>query len=149
MKLGLSSWCKSCCAEVARIRLAKYRETHPATPRKHNTPEQNAAKKQRRRDRVTKWKRRHKDVVAAYRMKRRALQKNIAAEQINPIDVFERDRWICGICGMPINRLVKYPQPDSPSIDHIVPIALGGSHTFDNVQAAHLYCNISKGTKLI
>lgn len=37
-------------------------------------------------------------------------------------------------------------RPLSASIDHIVPIAKGGSHTRENVQIAHLFCNIEKNS---
>ena len=34
---------------------------------------------------------------------------------------------------------------DYPSIDHALPVAKGGTHTWDNVQLAHRGCNSSKG----
>ena len=34
-----------------------------------------------------------------------------------------------------------------PSIEHIKPAALGGSHTWDNVKLAHRRCNSLKGVK--
>jgi 5-methylcytosine-specific restriction endonuclease McrA len=34
------------------------------------------------------------------------------------------------------------------SIDHIVPIARGGEHEWDNVQPAHLGCNIQKNDRV-
>jgi 5-methylcytosine-specific restriction endonuclease McrA len=34
-----------------------------------------------------------------------------------------------------------------PSLDHIVPVSLGGTHTWANVQLAHLRCNVSKGNR--
>ncbi len=49
---------------------------------------------------------------------------------------------------MPIDRLLKYPDPDSLSLDHVMPLARGGEHAIDNVQAAHLRCNVRKGVKL-
>ncbi len=36
-----------------------------------------------------------------------------------------------------------------PSIDHIVPITRGGTHTWDNAQLAHLLCNTRKGNKVL
>lgn len=56
---------------------------------------------------------------------------------------------VCGICGRPIDSGLKYPHPMSKSLDHIVPIKLGG-HPFarDNMQAAHLMCNLQKGRSL-
>jgi 5-methylcytosine-specific restriction endonuclease McrA len=33
------------------------------------------------------------------------------------------------------------------SVDHIVPLSLGGPHTLDNAQLAHLRCNAIKGNR--
>lgn len=33
---------------------------------------------------------------------------------------------ICGICGKPVDKSIKYPDPMSPTIDHIIPVALNG-----------------------
>jgi 5-methylcytosine-specific restriction endonuclease McrA len=39
----------------------------------------------------------------------------------------------------------EYPDRRYPTIDHIVPLSVGGTDTRDNVQIAHLFCNLSKG----
>lgn len=51
----------------------------------------------------------------------------------------------CGICGMPINVSLPYPHPWSLTIDHIKPIAKGGTTSEDNLQPAHFKCNRRKG----
>ena len=33
---------------------------------------------------------------------------------------------VCGICGKPVDKELKYPHPLSACVDHIVPIAKGG-----------------------
>ena len=57
---------------------------------------------------------------------------------------------ICQICGKPtdkdditnghIGRLY-------PTLDHIIPLSKGGTHTWDNVQLAHMSCNAGKCDK--
>jgi 5-methylcytosine-specific restriction endonuclease McrA len=43
----------------------------------------------------------------------------------------------------------KYNPPHFyPTIDHILPIDLGGKDTPPNVQAAHWVCNVEKGNGL-
>ena len=69
-------------------------------------------------------------------------------EHFQRIDIFERDNWTCGICNEQIDSSRKRPDPLSPSIDHIIPISRGGDHTRENVQAAHLGCNVSKGVSI-
>ena len=34
-----------------------------------------------------------------------------------------------------------------PTLDHIIPLSKGGSHTWDNVQLAHMGCNAGKCDK--
>ena len=55
----------------------------------------------------------------------------------------------CGICGRLVNKKLKYPDPMSPVIDHIVPIAKGGHPSaIDNLRLAHWQCNRQKSDKL-
>lgn len=54
----------------------------------------------------------------------------------------------CGLCSLPIDRDLAYPDPLSASLDHIVPLSRGGSDSAENVQAAHLVCNQRKGARV-
>lgn len=53
----------------------------------------------------------------------------------------------CGICRGKIDRTRKFPDPLSKSVDHIVPVSLGGSDELENLQWACLRCNLSKGNR--
>ncbi len=56
----------------------------------------------------------------------------------------------CGICGQPVDKRLKYPDPMAPCIDHIIPIDRGGHPSdIDNLQLAHWKCNRMKANKLI
>lgn len=67
---------------------------------------------------------------------------------ITPIKVFERDHYICQICGLLCNKdddtWNGYIGAYSPTIDHRIALANGGTHTWDNVQCAHAMCNSKK-----
>ena len=94
---------------------------------------------------------RHCSERSAKRVKqqrRRARQLGALCQSFSNLDVFERDGWRCGICGDSVDRDVPWPDVVSSSLDHIVPLLHGGSHTYDNVQLAHLGCNIRKGARL-
>lgn len=64
----------------------------------------------------------------------------------------ERDGLKCAICGEVCDwndhSWSKYSGPMYPSIDHIVPMAKGGPHTWENVQVAHIICNSEKGASV-
>ena len=56
----------------------------------------------------------------------------------------------CGICGRPVDFDKKFPDPWSPTIDHILPVSKGGAPaTLENLQLAHLQCNRMKASKLV
>lgn len=56
---------------------------------------------------------------------------------------------ICAICGQPVDKSLTFPDPMSPTVDHIIPISRGG-HPSDisNLQLAHFTCNRLKSDRL-
>jgi len=80
--------------------------------------------------------------------KRRAVLKGVDAERFEYREIFERDNWTCGICSEPVDPDMSWPDPMSVSLDHVVPISEGGSHTRDNAQCSHLACNVRKGARV-
>lgn len=89
-------------------------------------------------------KQRHRELREATAARRRAQKAGAECEKFRHAEVFERDGWICGLCGAPVDRDRAYPDPVSASLDHIVPLSFGGPHTRDNTQLAHLGCNLAK-----
>lgn len=79
--------------------------------------------------------------------RRKAILRGTKTERFSSIKIFERDNWICGICHKKVDKMLRYPDPMSVSIDHIVPISRGGTHTKDNVQCSHLSCNVRIKTR--
>lgn len=80
--------------------------------------------------------------------RRRARRYGVAYEPINPIGVFNRDSWLCQMCGVKTLKRLRGSCADrAPELDHRIPMALGGSHTWDNVQCSCRACNIQKGSK--
>lgn len=65
--------------------------------------------------------------------------------KVNRLGVLERDGWICQLCNEEISHTAIYPSAGYGSIDHVLPMSRGGGHVWNNVQAAHLGCNIAKG----
>lgn len=87
-------------------------------------------------------------VAEARRIARRMRRRYAEMDAVEPIVrrvVFERDGWICQLCGEPVDPDLRAPDPESASLDHRIPIARGGDHTYDNIQLAHFGCNARKG----
>jgi len=53
----------------------------------------------------------------------------------------------CGICHNDIDYDLPHLDPGSYVVDHIIPLALGGSDDLDNKQPAHRACNEAKGAR--
>ena len=71
----------------------------------------------------------------------------VRVERVNRIKVFEGAGWKCQICDRetPRSLLKDHRHPLAPTLDHVVPISKGGSHTYDNVQCLCRRCNSHKG----
>lgn len=81
--------------------------------------------------------------------KRRALIKRQGQiDDIDPIKVFERDRWICHLCGIKTLKGKRGTiHTRAPELEHIISLADGGSHTWGNVACSCSACNRSKGAR--
>lgn len=76
----------------------------------------------------------------------RARRYGVEYRAIDPSAIYERDGWRCQLCGDKVETWVNGKiNPKGATLDHIVPMARGGSHTEDNVQCACWACNVAKG----
>ena len=73
-------------------------------------------------------------------------------DQFNPTprlrrEVYERDGWQCGLCALPIDPNLCWPDRWSASLDHVVPQScmLIPDHSASNLRAVHLQCNSMRG----
>lgn len=60
----------------------------------------------------------------------------------------ERDGSVCSICEEPVDLTLRRPDPMSPSVDHYVPRARGGTDIEANLRLAHIVCNVRKGASI-
>lgn len=72
-------------------------------------------------------------------LRRHASKTHPGAEMIDRREVLRRAEGVCGIC----RELIE----GAFHVDHIIPLARGGEHTYENVQPAHPRCNTRKGSK--
>jgi HNH endonuclease len=54
----------------------------------------------------------------------------------------ERDGYACYLCDDP------YDETDGPTIEHVIPLARGGTWDMDNLKLAHRLCNQRKGDRM-
>lgn len=81
--------------------------------------------------------------------KERAEKNGVFYEPVDTLKVFERDKWTCQICHKKLNPLNRGTiLPDAPELDHIIPWAKGGEHSYSNTQCLCRSCNATKGDKL-
>ena len=95
-----------------------------------------------------KWRLDNPEKARAQVQRRRAAIESVLVERFIDLEIFERDGWICGLCGEAIDRTLRFPDPGSVSLDHILPITKGGHHTRINTQASHFGCNAAKGNRI-
>lgn len=79
--------------------------------------------------------------------RRRARKRDAYVADVSPLKIFERDRWRCQLCRKPVDRSKVVPHPQAPVIDHVIPLACGGTHEPANAQCAHFICNSIKSDR--
>jgi 5-methylcytosine-specific restriction endonuclease McrA len=73
----------------------------------------------------------------ARKVRRRLREETQFVEHVDPLVVLELDDGACGICGDDVDS-------DRFEVDHVIPIAHGGEHSYANTQTAHPACNRRK-----
>jgi len=72
----------------------------------------------------------------------------VKREYFNVLRIFDRDKWRCQLCGIKTPKSLRGKQlNNSPELDHIIPLSVGGGHVWDNCQCACRRCNIAKSNK--
>lgn len=71
---------------------------------------------------------------------RRARKRAAVVEVVDPAAVWTRDRGVCGLCG-------EVADSADWHLDHVIPLAAGGEHSYANVQVSHPRCNLVKGPR--
>ena len=91
-------------------------------------------------------------IYARVRSDRRIRPEFLVDKNITLKRLYERDSGICYLCGgvcdwndkhIGENGIMIYGDKH-PSKDHVIPLAKGGLHSWENVKLAHLRCNLNK-----
>jgi len=112
-------------AEQVRARQAAYKQ----------------ANKGKVREMYAKWEAANKEARLTINRNRRARQRGAAGKLSRDIKqrLFVLQKGLCACCRQPLGE--KY------HLDHIVPLALGGSNEDSNMQLLRAFCNLSKKDK--
>lgn len=86
----------------------------------------------------SEWYIRNRAAKLSHNENRRARLVDAFVENVSLAILFERDKGICGICGLTLTL-------EEATMDHIVALANGGKHSYVNTQIAHGLCNSTKG----
>jgi len=168
-KDGLSSWCKKCTNTDNSIRIKKnpepsrkaQRARRVANPKKYDSAAiyRNENKKmlsdkylawreqnpEKQKSATAKWRLENYDSVLATNRNRRSKKKYSFGSHTSCdiILIFDNQRGLCANCK---SRLVKDGK-NKYHVDHIMPLALGGSNSKSNLQCLCPTCNMRKGAK--
>lgn len=72
---------------------------------------------------------------------------NDGRRPLTVFDLAERDGAICHLCQEPVDMTIPGRDRFGPTVDHIVPVKLGGTNDPSNLALAHKFCNASRGVK--
>lgn len=81
-----------------------------------------------------------------YSPKRRAVYAQ--GDNIDHLELFEMYDWLCCLCNKKIDKALRHPNLMAATVEHIIPISRGGTHTWANVRPAHARCNFMKSDAL-
>ncbi len=64
-------------------------------------------------------------------------------------ELLERDGAACYLCTAGLSLATRYPDPLFASVDHVIPLARGGTNDRANLRLTHLVCNLRKRADLV
>jgi predicted nucleic acid-binding Zn ribbon protein len=111
------------------------------------TREWAAANPERRAELRRQWAQENPEKVRAVRVRRRARLHSVPADLVSPQELLRDQDGLCYLCLLPISEDHKVPHPLSLSVDHVIPLARGGTGLRENLRATHLLCNLQKGAR--
>lgn len=81
------------------------------------------------------------------RDRRRARKRDAYRADVYRAKVFTSDGYRCHLCGNKTDPTKPVPHPKAPTIDHVIPLASGGTHEPANCRTACFLCNVTKGDR--
>lgn len=82
--------------------------------------------------------------VNAAAARREARERGAFVEEVSPADVFAADGYRCHLCDEMTDPTAVVPALRAPTVDHLIPLAKGGTHERANCRTACFSCNCAK-----
>lgn len=143
-KANIAAW-RAANPEHVQARNAEYHaanaewiRTQKAAYRLENRESINAARAARRAANPERWA----EQVRAYAANHKARKKAQFVEHVDPAVVWDRDGGICHICR-------EVADASAWHLEHVVPLARGGNHSYANTAVSHPSCNQRKSANLL
>ncbi len=114
----------------------RYREAH-GKQLAENSRRWYRANSEKAKEWASRWRKSNLKRDCERVQRRRARKKGATIKPVDEAAIYERDGHMCMYCGTTRRKL---------TIDHVVPLASGGSHREDNLVVACGSCNSSKHT---
>lgn len=106
------------------------------------------AQKERRKEYLRHWATTNRHKISEKQARRRA--RKLARGPVEEIDrevVVTRDGAVCYLCQEPIDLSLSGWHPMGLTLDHVIPLSRGGSHTLNNLKPTHRACNVRKSAR--
>jgi 5-methylcytosine-specific restriction endonuclease McrA len=137
--LGIGTYCKICAVVATQDYKTRNLDTvtvrHREANRKYATTHPG-----RKQESSRKWAQANPDKIRAKEQRRRARKVEATVEPFTAADLFAHweaiGAYACVYCGGPYEHS-----------DHIMPLALGGEHSVENLLPLCADCNLSKGAR--
>lgn len=133
--------------DAIKARVKAYRDAQPDVI-KARKDEYNRANP----DKVRSWQKRYRtenpEVSRAGCSLRNARKRTASVERVSLLDVIARDGAACYMCGVLTDPRAPKQSRFKAEIEHVIPLANGGTHTLDNLKCACHPCNAVKGHRL-
>ncbi len=121
-----------------------YQKAHRARRPEYHAA-RNATWRAANRGRMVEWARawqkahpeRTREARRLHNQRRRARARGTQNDRVRVDILYARDGGRCGICKQAVARIAV-------SLDHVVPLSQGGTHTAENLQISHLVCNVRR-----
>jgi 5-methylcytosine-specific restriction endonuclease McrA len=90
----------------------------------------------------------HKRFCSRFCQRNRVDRRRDPLSTRNRQSVYRKYGYVCYLCETAIDPTRKWPDPLAPTVDHVVPVASGGTSRIANLRPAHWDCNREKGDSL-